>query len=137
MDTERLETPVAEQMTTPVRTVDPNLAVADAARMLWDERIGSLIVDGSDPAILTESDIARGVAVGVDPATTPVRELATEDVVTIPADATVRDATVRMTDHEIKKLPVVKQGELVGILTTTDIARGLVPGFDEVVAAFQ
>lgn len=136
MDIERLDTPVAEEMTTPVRTVDPNLAIADAARILWDERIGSLLVDGGT-GILTESDVVRGVAADMDPSTTPVRELASEELITIPADATVRDATVRMTDHSIKKLPVVQQGEVVGIITTTDIARGLAPELDDVIAAFQ
>ncbi|MFB6118827.1 cyclic nucleotide-binding/CBS domain-containing protein [Halosegnis sp.] len=136
MDVDRLDTPVAEQMTTPVRTVEPTLAVAEAARVLWDERIGSLLLeDGA--GILTESDVTRGVAVGIEPETTPVRELATTELVTIPADATVQDAVVRMADHDIKKLPVVQQGQLVGILTTADIARGLVPDLDEVIAAFQ
>jgi CBS domain-containing protein len=52
-------------------------------------------------------------------------------------DATVGDATGLMTDHGVKKLPVVQGGEVVGIITTTDIARVLVPSFDDVVAAFQ
>jgi CBS domain-containing protein len=136
MDTERLDMPVSEQMTTPVRTVDPDVVVGDAARILWDERIGSLLV-GDGAAILTESDVVRGVADGIDPETTPVSALATPDPVTVPVDATVGDATGLMTDHGVKKLPVVQAGEVVGIVTTTDIARVLVPSFDDVVAAFQ
>jgi CBS domain-containing protein len=137
MDTERLGRPVSEQMTTPVRTIDPDVVVADAARLLWDEQIGSLLVDDDERAILTESDVVRGVAEGRDPETTPVHALATPDPVTVPVDATVGDATGLMTDHGVKKLPVVQGGEMVGIITTTDIARVLVPSFDDVVAAFQ
>lgn len=136
MDTERLGKPVSEQMTTPVRTIDPDVAVADAARILWDERIGSLLVGGGE-AILTESDVVRGVADGRDPETTPVRALATPDPVTVSADGTVGDATGLMADHGVKRLPVVQGDEVVGIVTTTDIARVLVPSFDDVVAAFQ
>lgn len=123
-------------MTTPVRTVDPEVAAADAARILWDEQIGSLLV-GDGEAILTESDVVRGVAEGRDLETTPVHALATLDPVTVPVDATVGDATTLMADHGVKKLPVVQAGEVVGVVTTTDIARVLVPSFDDVVAAFQ
>jgi CBS domain-containing protein len=140
MDVERLEQPIKEIMTSPVRTVGPDMAVADASRILWHEGIGALVAedDGDDIAgIVTESDVVRGVCAGHDPGRLRVRELMTDIVVTVAPTETVRDASARMQDNDIKKLPVVDdEGTLVGIVTTTDIAESLAPTFEDVLAEF-
>jgi signal-transduction protein with cAMP-binding, CBS, and nucleotidyltransferase domain len=140
MDVERLEKPITEVMTSPVRTVDRDLSIAAAARVLWNERIGSLVVTGErgDPSgIVTESDVVRGVGAGHDPETMTVAELMTASVVTIDATGTVRDASARMHEHDIKKLPVVEDGRLVGMVTTTDLAHSLAPSLGDVIRTFE
>lgn len=139
MDVERLEQSITEVMTSPVRTVDRDLPVAAAARVLWNERIGSLVVTdgrGAPAGIVTESDVVRGVAAGHDPEVMTVAELMTASVVTIDAGETVRDASARMREHDIKKLPVVEDGELVGVVTTTDLAHSLAPSLGDVIETF-
>lgn len=139
MDVERLEKPITEVMTSPGRTVDPDLSVAAAARVLWNERIGSLVVTderGAPSGILTESDVVRGVGAGHDPQAMTVAELMTASVVTVDATATVRDASARMREHEVEKLPVVEDDELVGVVTTTDLAHSLAPGLGDVIGRF-
>jgi CBS domain-containing protein len=140
MDVERLEQSITEVMTTPARTTDPDLSVAAVARVLWNERIGSLIVTderGAPTGIVTESDVVRGVGAGHDPRAMTVAELMTTSVVTIDADGTVRDASARMREHDIKKLPVVEDGELVGVVTTTDLAHSLAPSLGDVIQTFE
>ncbi|WP_246985636.1 CBS domain-containing protein [Halorientalis marina] len=138
MDVERLERPVSEIMTSPARTVDPEMAVTDAARILWHEGIGALIVETDEVAgIVTESDVVRGVCASHDPEQLRVRELMTDLVITVGPEETIRDASVRMQDNDIKKLPVVDDtGTLVGVVTTTDIAESIAPSFDDVLAEF-
>jgi len=124
-------------MTSPARTVGPEIAVADAARILWHEGIGALVVEADEVVgIVTESDMVRGVCAGHDPEHLRVRELMTDLVITVGPEETIRDASARMQDNDIKKLPVVDAGTLVGIVTTTDIAESLAPSFDDVLAEF-
>ena len=139
MDDDKLDAPVRDIMTSPARTVDPDLSVTDATRILWNEGIGALVVedDLDVVGIITESDVVRGVCAGHDPDRLRVRELMTGLVVTVDPEETVRDASARMQDNDIKKLPVVDEAEtLVGIVTTTDIAESLAPTFEDVLAEF-
>ncbi len=140
MDVERLEKSITEVMTSPVRTVDRDLSVVAAASILWEERIGSLVVTGDRGApagIVTESDVVRGVGVGHDPEVMTVAELMTAPVITVDAAETVRDASARMREHDIEKLPVVEDGELVGVVTTTDLAHSLAPSLGDIIETFE
>jgi CBS domain-containing protein len=134
---DRLDAPVRDVMTTPVKVIDGELALVDAARILWDQRIGSLLVsDVSGEGILTESDVVRGVRDGVDPGTIAARELMTTPVITVPADEPVATAVERMNDNDVKRVPAVEDGSFVGIVTTTDVARLVAPDLDTVIEAF-
>ncbi len=123
---ERSETPVREIMTSPVRSVEPETTLREAARVLSDESIGSLVV-GEDPldGIITETDVVRAVAREVDPASTTVAELMSSPVVTMRPTETVFTAGERMGRNRVKKLPVTEEGRPVGIVTTTDLAHFL------------
>jgi CBS domain-containing protein len=123
MSEEDIDTPVSEIMTTPVRTVEPDVTVAEAATTLAEAGIGSLVV-GTDriDGILTESDVVGSVAAEHDPASTTVADLMSDPVVTVRPDETVRVAGERMGHNGVKKLPVAEDGRAVGIVTTTDLA---------------
>jgi len=126
MSDEDIETPVSEIMTTPVRTIEPDATLAEAATVLAEAGIGSLVV-GSDriDGILTESDVVDSVAAERDPTGTTVADLMSEPVVTIRPDETIRVAGERMGHNGVKKLPVTEEGRAVGIVTTTDLALHL------------
>lgn len=116
---------VEELMTSPVQTVSPEATMAEAARLLDEKGIGSLVVgEGRIEGIITETDVVAAVGNGRDPST-PVSELMSDPVVSIRRDETLRAAAERMGHNGVKKLPVVEDGAAVGIVTTTDLALHL------------
>lgn len=118
------ETPVSDIMSSPVVSVTEATTLVEAAGVLAEERVGSLvvgeeIVDG----IVTETDIVRQVGERTDLAATTVSEVMSEPVVTTRPHESARVAGERMGRNGIKKLPVTEGGEPVGVVTTTDLAH--------------
>jgi CBS domain-containing protein len=118
------ETPVSEIMSSPVRTITRDTTITEAATVLAEEHIGSLVV-GTDIicGIITETDIVRTVGRDLDPTETPVSEIMSDPVVTIRPHEAAHVAGERMGHNNVKKLPVTEDGEPVGIVTTTDLAH--------------
>jgi acyl dehydratase len=117
---------VSDVMNEPVTTVTPETTVLEATRLLHENDIGSVVVVGEAVVgIVTESDVVALVAADGDPAETRVESVMAQPVETVSQDTTVVEAARRFRDRRIKKLPVCENGQLVGILTTTDIANYL------------
>ncbi len=118
---------IREMMTANPKTVRGEDPVAEAARIMRDEDAGVVpIVDGDRVVgIVTDRDVAiRLVADGRDPQSTTVREIASEDLVTIDPDQNLDEALRLMARHQVRRLPVVEEdGRLVGILAQADVAR--------------
>lgn len=116
---------VKEVMNRNVKTVRPEDTVKDAASIMNNHRIGSLVVvsgTGEVVGILTERDILTDVvATGKSADEVKVSEIMTPNIVTITPDKTLEEAADIMTENRIKKLPVVHEGRLVGIVTATDL----------------
>jgi CBS domain-containing protein len=110
-----------------VITISPDATAAEAARLLSHYDIGSLPVtlpDGRLRGIITDRDIVlRCVAGDGEPYQTNVSDLMTRNVVTISPDADIREAASLMASQKIRRLPVTRNGRLVGILSLADIAR--------------
>jgi CBS domain-containing protein len=116
---------VEEVMTRDPRTVNADDAIVEAARIMRDSDIGDAVVmdGGQVNGIVTDRDIVvRGVAEGRDPGSTPVSEVCTTGVETIDPSASVDDALRLMREHDIRRLPVTKNGRPVGILSLGDLA---------------
>ena len=112
-------------MTRDPRTVNADDAIVEAARIMRDSDIGDAVVmdGGQVNGIVTDRDIVvRGVAEGRDPGSTPVSEVCTTGVETIDPGASVDDALRLMREHDIRRLPVTKNGRPVGILSLGDLA---------------
>ena len=112
-------------MTTNPRTVNVDDTVLAAAQLMRDHDIGDVIVveDGQVTGILTDRDIVvRAVAEGRDAESTTVGEIATTDAQAIEPDASVDDVLRMMREHDIRRLPVVKDGRPVGIVSLGDLA---------------
>ena len=116
--------PVREIMQSPVERIAPGASVVEAAERLRDAGIGSLVVvHGSEPVgIITESDVVAVAAARGDTEQLTVADVMSDDLVTIDPDSTVEAAVERLRTHDVKKLPVIEDGALVGIVTTTDIS---------------
>jgi CBS domain-containing protein len=116
---------VDEIMTHDPRTVDAGDTLTDAARQMRDGDIGDVIVmrDGQVDGILTDRDIViRAIAEGRDPGATPVSEVATSDPVTLDPEQSIDEAVQTMREHDVRRLPVVKGGRPIGILSLGDLA---------------
>jgi CBS domain-containing protein len=116
---------VEEIMTREPRTVDAEDTVADAAKQMREGDFGSVIVmrDGQVDGIVTDRDIAvRSVAEERDPQSTSVSEICTSGVATLEPQQSIDAAVQAMREHDVRRLPVVKHGRPVGILSLGDLA---------------
>jgi CBS domain-containing protein len=116
---------IEEIMTRDPRTVRADDTVVDAARVMNDGDIGDVIVvDGEEiRCILTDRDIVvRAIAEGRDPRSTSVSEVCTPSLETIEPSASVDDAVRKMREADIRRLPVVRDGRPVGIVSLGDLA---------------
>ena len=117
---------VADVMTREVVTISPDAPVIEAARLMRDRDVGSVVVvssRGEVIGIVTEKDIvARVVAENRDPLKTTVREVMTPNPITVYDDTPLETAARIMDEQKIGHLPVVdKAGRLVGIVAKSDI----------------
>jgi len=115
---------VKDAMNPKVVVANKSISVKEAARIMAKLRIGSLVILENEKiiGIITESDIIRKiVATGNDPAGTLIEQVMTENVITLDIEKDLGDACQLMVDHKIKRLPILQDGKLVGIITTTDI----------------
>lgn len=116
---------VARLMSSDLRTVSPDTLVEDAAGLMLECDIGSVVVvdDRNElQGILTSTDFVRIVAERKPKDRTPVSEYMTTDVVTAGAQDPIQDAADRMLEQGCHHLPVVDETEgVIGMLSTTDI----------------
>jgi CBS domain-containing protein len=120
---------VADVMTVNTRTISRHGSAVEAAKAMLDEDVGSVPVlddDGTLCGIVTDRDIAlRVVAVGLDPLTTRVEEIATKDPHCASPDESLDDAYERMTTWRIRRLPVCEDDRVVGMLAQADLVLEL------------
>jgi len=109
-----------------VKTVRVDDSVLDAVKKMNKFRIGSIVVVSGDRpvGIITERNILqRVVEPGIDPMVIKAKEIMSTPLITIEPHAPLEEAARLMVRHGIKKLPVVDDGRLVGIITTSDLVR--------------
>ncbi|GAA2375338.1 CBS domain-containing protein [Dactylosporangium salmoneum] len=109
--------------------VDEGETVASAARKMRDLGVGSLPICGADDrlhGILTDRDIVvRCIAEGQEPSQVRVRDLTGGELVWVDAGAGVNEVLSQMEDHQVKRLPVIENHRLVGMISESDLARNL------------
>lgn len=120
---------VRHAMSEDVKTLSEEMTAADAAGVMANFDVGSVpVTDGKGrlTGIVTDRDIVvRVIAARRHPAVVSLREIATRDPFEISPDAELADASRSMADHRVRRLPVTKGDELVGIISLGDIAEGL------------
>lgn len=130
---------IKEAMSTPVETVNLNTSVYEAANILKNKGIGCLIVvnDLLKPVgIITERDmVAKVVARNLKSKEVLVKEVVSPKLITISPKATLMDAAKTMAEKNIKRLPVIENEELLGIITVSDIASVSPELFDIMIEA--
>jgi len=109
-----------------VVSVSPGDTVGNVARVLADRRIGAVLVrqESKVVGVFSERDIVRGLArYGAQSLERPVSDLMTHDVITCKPSESVHDVMERMTARRIRHLPVVDNGQLIGIVSIGDLVK--------------
>jgi CBS domain-containing protein len=115
---------IRDVMTPNPRTVSPSDTIQNAAQIMRDEDTGAVPVveDGRPIGMVTDRDIViRAVADGGQ-LSRPVREIVTTGAVAVTPDMSTREAAELMSEHQIRRLPVVEGERLVGIVSLGDLA---------------
>jgi len=116
---------VREIMTIEVATASPDSTLEEVASMMKEEDAGAIPVLDNDQlvGIITDRDIVlRCIAEGKDPTETNVEDILTDNLFTIEPDADLDEAARLMAERQIRRLPVVEDGELLGVISLGDIA---------------
>lgn len=116
---------IADVMTKSVISVDASMTVNESAKMMEDAKVGAIIVmeHNSPVGIVTDRDFAVKVAAHAYPITTPIKQIMSSPLLSINSDETVRTAADLMHDRKIRKLPVIDDDHVIGIITATDIVN--------------
>jgi len=121
-----IQRPLAVIMNRTVRTIGPEATLADAAVMMRDVQVGALLVvsDGVHVGMISETDLVRkAMAAGVNPGERRVSSIMSHPVITIEIDRSAHDASDLMAEHGIRHLPVMQDGQLVGMISVRDLLR--------------
>lgn len=116
---------VADVMTSPVRTMSPEATLREVAQVMRESDMGDVIIaEGDHPVgILTDRDIVvRCLAEGGDPETQTAGSVCSSVIVSVPPQSGVSDAVRKMRQDAVRRLPVVENDHLVGIVTMGDLA---------------
>ena len=118
---------VQDLMSKSVVTIAPEESAALAARLLSRHELGALPVcaaDGTLAGIVTDRDIVtRCVAAGEEPGRVPVRDIMSPAPSVITPETPISAAARLMAQRQVRRLPVVEQGQVVGMLSLGDLAR--------------
>jgi CBS domain-containing protein len=116
---------VSDIMRKNVISIDSSMTVQDAAKMMDDASIGAIVVleNGIAIGIITERDLTRRVIAKGKPLTTNVKEVMSSPLVVINPDDSVWEAAQLMKTRKIHRIPAVKNNQLVGMITTSDIVK--------------
>ncbi|MEV3988758.1 CBS domain-containing protein [Streptomyces sp. NPDC049837] len=122
-------TTARQLMTKGVDCVGENDTVLQAAEMMKQLGVGAMPICGSDDKLkgmLTDRDIVvKALGAGKDPATTTAGELAQGQVVYVDADDDAQMVLRKMSEHKVRRLPVIDNHRLVGMIAQADVARAL------------
>jgi CBS domain-containing protein len=106
-----------------VLTIEPSVSLAEAARAMRRRDVGAAVVydGGSLVGIFTERDLLRAIADSSHPDEDRVEDYMTPDPITLPPDHLPSEAAQIMHDRKFRHIPVVDEGELVGIVSIRDL----------------
>ncbi len=118
-----LAAPVETLVRRPALWVDEGATVGDAARIMTEERVSSVLVRGATPGIVTDRDFrGRVLAQGLGPET-PLSRILSRPLKTVEGTLPVHEAWAALLEAAVHHLPVTRDGEIAGVLTDTDLLK--------------
>lgn len=115
-------------MTKDVVAVDENMTALDAARLMTEKGISSLIIEKNHApvGIISERDFVKKICLkDMQPSTINVGSIMSKIQTYASPDTPVDVAVQRMVNHKIRRLPIISDGKVIGIITVTDLAKHL------------
>ncbi len=112
-----------------VFTIEPNSSVYDAIAMMAEKHVGGLVVMEEDKLVglISERDYVRKVILqGRSSPDTKVREIMTDRVMVVSPERTIEECMALMTEKRIRHLPVVEDGNLVGMISIGDMVKAII-----------
>ncbi|MBT3011904.1 MAG: CBS domain-containing protein [Candidatus Thiodiazotropha sp. (ex Lucina aurantia)] len=112
-----------------IETIDPNATVFEALQSMADHEIGSLVVveDKKIVGLFSERDYARNIILkGRTSKETRVKEIMSSQVLVVNPEQTTEECMAIMTEKRIRHLPVMKDNELVGIISIGDLVKAII-----------
>ncbi len=132
---------VLDIATTDVVTVEPETPVPDIARIMRDERVGSVVVvDDKDviAGIVTDRDIVTyGFTRDRNPRKLIANDLLAKNVFSVDPDASVGEVCRRMSEEGVRRVPLVRDGKLVGIVTLDDLVVHLAAELESLASVIE
>jgi signal-transduction protein with cAMP-binding, CBS, and nucleotidyltransferase domain len=117
---------VRDVMTRTVVTATPDMSAAEAGKKMVENRVGNIIIvkDEGPIGIVTESDmVAKVIARNVKPGSIKLEQLMSKPLITTTSSDDIHDAVLMMAQKKIRRLPVMDDGALVGIITDADVIQ--------------
>ncbi|MBU2617834.1 MAG: CBS domain-containing protein [Euryarchaeota archaeon] len=124
LDRMAMKMPVRDIMTRDVITADSNMRASEAAQKMTKHKIGSLVVTEDDKpiGIVTERDMIQKImSKNVDPSSVILKDVMSQPLVTIEPDEGLSSAAQKLLEKDIRRLPIVENDKLVGIITDADM----------------
>jgi len=112
-------------MNTSVVSVDSSVTATDAAKLMENSKVGAIIVfeNASPVGIITDRDFAIKITAHSYPIDTPVRRIMSSPLISIDPDSDVWTASDLMSTRNVRKLPVIEDDKVVGIVTSSDLVK--------------
>ena len=127
MDQDARGITVKDIMTKSVISVDSTITVNEAAKMMEDAKVGAVIVmeNNTPVGIVTDRDFAVKIVAHAYQITTPVKQIMSSPLIATSPDETVMMVADLMHTRNIRKLPVIDNDQVVGMITSTDLVNQL------------
>lgn len=122
-DSQKSKISISNFMTTNIKSIQAGTSVKSATQMMYENHIQSLLVEekGNIVGIITFADIAVALSIYDKNSTSEIREIMSSPVVSVTSDSSILNAMELMLEKKIHKLPVIDDGKILGIITTTDL----------------
>ena len=119
------KTSVKQIMNNSVVSVDSSLTATDVAKMMEDADIGTVVVleKGTPIGIVTDRDFAIKITAHSYPIDTPVRRIMSSPIISIDSNSNLWVASDLMSSRNVRKLPVIDDNQVVGIITSSDLVK--------------
>jgi len=122
-DSEKSDIPLSKFMTLNIKSIQADASVKDAAKIMYENHIPSLLVEehGNTIGIITYGDIALGLAVYDHKPTSQIREIMSSPIISVTSDSSILKAVELMLEKKIHKLPVIDNGKSQGVISSSDL----------------